>query len=317
MHQPSTGPDWLDRRIRAGEVILIDGAMGTELEARGVPMDDTVWCGAAVLDHGGVAQAIHEDYIRAGADVIITNTFATARHSLEPAGHGAAVASVNRKAVELARRARDSAADRPIAIAGSISAFIAATAGSEWREPASLAATFREQAELLAEAGVDLIVLEMMQHLDRARPAVEAAVATGLPVWIGCSCRRAPAGPGLVSHDQPLDDFGELLAGLAGLGGALMAIMHSDVDATLPGLELLRAHWSGPTGAYPNSGHFVMPNWQFVDIISPDALAAEAIGWIEQGAQVIGGCCGIGPDHIRRLKQLLPAKRPTATGAQG
>ena len=317
MHQPPIGPDWLDRRIRAGEVILIDGAMGTELEARGVPMDDTVWCGAAVIDHGDVAQAIHEDYIRAGADVIITNTFATARHVLEPAGHGAAVATVNQKAVELARRARDQTADRPIAIAGSISTFIGPIAGPEWREPATLAATFREQAGLLVDAGVDLIVLEMMEHLDRARPAVEAAVATGLPVWIGCSCRRAPAGPGLVSRDQPYDDFGTLLTGLAGLGGALMAIMHSDVDVTQPGLDLLRPHWSGPTGAYPNSGHFVMPNWQFVDIISPDALAAEAIGWIERGAQVIGGCCGIGPAHIRRLKQQLPARLPTARGAQG
>ncbi len=79
MSRPATGPAWLDRRIAAGEVIVIDGAMGTELEARGVPMDRSVWSGAAVIEHGDMVRAIHEDYIRAGAEVIITNTFATAR----------------------------------------------------------------------------------------------------------------------------------------------------------------------------------------------------------------------------------------------
>ena len=311
MTRPATGPAWLDRRIAAGEVILTDGAMGTELEARGVPMDPSVWCGAAMMEYGAVVRAIHEDYIRAGAEVVITNTFATGRHALAPSGHGDTVAEVNAKAVALAIEARDNVADRPVAVAGSISPFVAKNAGPEWRTPSALAASFREQAELLAEAGVDLIALEMLQHLDSAEPAVEAALATGLPVWVGFSCRRAPGG-GLVSFNDPADDFGAVLAGIVGLGAGMMVIMHSTLDDTAAGLALLRAHWSGPIGAYPNSGHFIMPNWQFVDIVSPDALAAEAAGWVGQGAQVIGGCCGIGPAHIRRLGQDWPPGAPAA-----
>ncbi len=148
-----------------------------------------------------------------------------------------------------------------------------------------------------------------MQHLDRAVPAVEAAVATGLPVWVGLSCRRPPDGRALVSFNEPDEDFATLLDGLAGLGAGLMTIMHSTLDDTVAGLDLLRAHWSGPIGAYPNSGHFVMPNWQFVDIVSPDALSVQAAGWVDQSAQIIGGCCGIGPAHIRRLGQDWPPGR--------
>ncbi len=311
MSTPPAGPAWLDERIAGGEVVLIDGATGTELEARGVPMHATAWSGTAVLDYGEVLREVHEDFIRAGAEVIITNTFAAARHVLEPAGHGDRVAVVNRKAVEIAQAARDRAANGPVAIAGSMSNSFLRTAGSDWLRPETLAATFREQAEVLAEAGVDLIALEMMRSPELARPAIEAAVTTGLPVWVGASCRRSGDG-GLVTFDEPARDFAAELSRLTGLGAGLIAVMHSEVADTGPGLDAVRAHWSGPLGAYPNSGHFVMPNWQFVDIISPDNLVAEAKRWVAQGVQVIGGCCGIGPDHIRRLKDELPARLPGA-----
>ena len=84
---------------------------------------------------------------------------------------------------------------------------------------------------------------------------------------------------------------------------------------TPEGLDLVRKHWSGPLGAYPESGHFVMPNWQFVDIIAPDDLVTEARGWVARGAQLIGGCCGLGPDHIRALKAGLPERLSPLTPA--
>ena len=180
------------------------------------------------------------------------------------------------------------------------------TPGDEWRHPERLEATFREQAELLAEAGVDLIALEMMANPALARPALAAAVATGLPVWVGCSCDRAPDGAALLAHNQPDLNLTALLEALVGGGGGLFTIMHSEVDDTGFALEQLGRHWSGPRGAYPNSGYFEMPNWQFVDLISPEAFAANARGWVAAGTQVIGGCCGIGPEHIRRLKDALP-----------
>ena len=78
----------LQQRLDGGEVIVLDGAMGTELEKRGVPMDDAAWSAAALATHADTVREVHEAYIRAGADLITTNTFPTARHVLEPAGMG-------------------------------------------------------------------------------------------------------------------------------------------------------------------------------------------------------------------------------------
>ncbi len=109
------------QQLEADQIVLIDGATGTELQRRGVPMDKVAWSGAAVLTHADTVRETHEDYIRAGANVIITNTFGSTRQMLEPAGFGDQVEAVHRGAVELARQARDNVGEQAVAVAGSIS----------------------------------------------------------------------------------------------------------------------------------------------------------------------------------------------------
>ncbi len=298
----------LQERLNKGEVIVLDGATGTELEKRGVPMDSTAWSGAAVLSHPDTLRQIHEDYIRAGADIIITNTFGTARHVLEPAGLGDKIAEVNTQAVKLAQEACDNVADRPIAIAGSISTF-SADNKSDYEPSAKKAqASYREQAELLAEAGVDLIMMEMLQDIEQSTHAVKAAVSTGLPVWVGFSCTMGQ-GDAVLSFDCR-HTFNSILEAIVPLGGSVMTIMHTLTEETTPALEALLKQWQGPVGVYSHSGKFIMPNWQFLDMISPEDYTVEALKWVEMGVQVIGGCCGIGPEHIKMLKERLPAHRP-------
>ena len=101
----TTFPD-LQARLDQGKVIILDGATGTDLQRRGVPMHGFAWSAAALDTHPETVRAVHEDYIRAGADVIITNSFSTARHVLEPAGLGDRVRALNQRAVSLAREAR-------------------------------------------------------------------------------------------------------------------------------------------------------------------------------------------------------------------
>jgi len=299
--RPLTGPPWLHARIAAGGMVLIDGGTGTELERRGVPMVDGAWCGVANFEHADVLRQIHEDYIRAGAEVIIANTYATARHTLEPNGFGDDVERANRIAVEIAREARDRSAERDVAIAGSMSDFVADRTGGEWLNDSRLRASFREQAEILAEAGVDLLALEMMQEPEIALPAIDAALDTGLPVWVGGSCRRDRASGDLVFFDFPERKFRELLDAVESLPIGVLGIMHSEVPDIAAGIEVVREHWSGPMSVYPECGYFTMPHWQFVDIIAADDLVNEARDWRERGVQVIGGCCGIGPQHIEAL----------------
>jgi S-methylmethionine-dependent homocysteine/selenocysteine methylase len=306
----------LETRLAHGAVIILDGGTGTELERRGVPMDSNAWAALAVLEHGDVLRGVHEDYIRAGAEVIITNTFSTTRYMLEAAGLGDRVEEINRAGVEAALRARDAAAGgREVWVAGSISPM---APGADTARRPSLevcAESFREQARILAAAGVDLIALEMMRDVDHTVAAIEAAQATGLPVWVGFSCQRASDGRlELAPRIAETVELGDGIARSMARGGDVVAVMHSDVEVTDPALDAARARWSGPLAAYPHSGHFIMPHWQFDQVIGPEAYLEAARGWVAKGARIIGGCCGIGPEHIRLLAEGLP-KRIPATGA--
>jgi homocysteine S-methyltransferase len=306
----------LEDRLAAGEVIVMDGAMGTELQRRGVPMDKVAWSAAAIASHPDTIREVHEDYVRAGASVLIANTFACARHVLAQAKLGERVGELNRRAVELAKEARARAAgERDVLIAGSISSFVAENANDKQVMPDVAMASYKEQAELFADAGADLIVLEMMQDVAYTAYALDAASATGLPVWVGFSCRLAGDGTNVLMYRKDVTaPFADAVDKVMSLGGAVAGIMHSDIDVIAPALEVLRGHWAGPIAVYPHSGRFIMPEWQFANVISPEDFAAKALTWVDSGAQIVGGCCGIGPDHIRVLaERLLERLSPQST----
>jgi S-methylmethionine-dependent homocysteine/selenocysteine methylase len=301
----------LSRRLAGGEVVVIDGGMGSELQARGVRMDDEAWSGVANLTHGHVVREIHEDYIRAGADVIIANTYAAARLPLERAGYGDRVVEANRRAVRAAREARNRVADRPVAIAGSMS-FAAAEdvvlRGRAGPKGAELLEHYREQASALAEAGVDVIALEMITSPSFGGPALEAAAETGLPVWLGVSVEVAVDGH-VPTLDGPQDGLEELLDALLGSAVSAVTVMHSVIEAIEPALDVIARHWSGTVGAYPHCGDYKPPEWIFGDI-TPEVFASASVGWVDRGAQLVGGCCGIRPEHIRALADTLPDRPP-------
>ena len=301
-----------EHRLASGEVILIDGAMGTELQRRGVPMDKVAWSAAAIASHPEVIQQVHEDYIRAGASITIANTFSAARHVLAQAKLGERVVELNRRAIELAKQARDSAADgREVLIAGSMSSFMPEDAKDRPIMPDVAFASYREQAEVLAEAGADLIALEMMHDVAFTVYALEAALATGLPVSVGFSCRLADDGETVLLRCDDVDaPFADAVNKVMAVGGTVAGVMHSDLPVMIPALETLRARWSGPLMAYPHSGRFIMPEWQFVNVISPEDYLVEAQKWVAMGVQIIGGCCGIGPEHIKLLAENLPKHLP-------
>jgi S-methylmethionine-dependent homocysteine/selenocysteine methylase len=268
-------------------------------------MDHPAWSAAANLTHPDLIQTIHEDYIRASADLIIANTFGTSRHILELSGLTDQFEAINAAAVKLARQARETTADRAVWIAGSIST---TTFGRE-QPPMEIAkVNFADQANILAEAGADLIILEMMRDTVYTRLALDAARQTGLPVWVGYSCITTTDGD--LKLRNPQYGLDESLRDLSSDEVELVAIMHTLTEDTAPALRALQQHWTGPVGAYAHSGEFIMPRWRFTDVMSPEGYAQEALQWVEMGAQVIGGCCGIGPEHISLLSERLPSRQP-------
>jgi len=312
------------QKLDRGEIVILDGAIGTELQNRGVTMDTDAWCGSAMLGDPGIIRTLHADYIAAGADVITTNTFGTNRFTLEPAGLADRFEAINRLAVDLAKEARD-AAGRAVDIAGSMSTMPPLAHVADTPDAAAARDDYRRLADLLAEAGCDLLVCEMMMTAGHAEAAVEAARATGLPVWVGISAHRHDDGRVLTypaeiqvvpgrSSDDPDEllmrrDYQELAGFARGLlrdGAAAAGIMHSEVPDTAPALDVVKQVWDGPLLAYAHSGQFAPPDWLFTGVIAADAYADAAASWIsDQGVQIVGGCCGLGPDHIRALKERV------------
>ena len=303
--------DIVKERLDGGEVVLLDGAISTEIEKRGVPMDQLVWSGLGSKIGSETLLEVHKDNIRAGADVITTNTFSSARHSLTAAGQGEATREINAMAVSLAKQAVDEASERrTVLVAGSISPFGAYTEilGHESPPLDLLKESYREQAEILAEEGVDLLLLEMLRDVERASVIVEAALATGIPVWSGFSSEVKAGQPVMPLGEYAIADgatFEEMLGNVMALGGDMAIVMHSEVEYIAPTLEVMKEKWAGPLGAYAHSGYWARPNWNFDAVISPEDYLNEARGWVGAGARLIGGCCGIGPEHIRLLSENL------------
>ncbi|MFP4511027.1 MAG: homocysteine S-methyltransferase family protein [Spirochaetaceae bacterium] len=309
-------------RLEAGKTVILDGGTGTELQRRGARMDPGAWCGPASAENGDLLEQVHRDYIAAGADVITANTYASSRLMLEPAGYGDRFAEINQAAVDAAFRAREASGRDDVLVAGAIShmaPFVPGTARADLsRSPSeeAMRAAFSELATFLKDSGCDLIILEMMYYPERMRPAFEAALATGLPVWAGFSARRGAAGPqssasssGSAGHllsfapDRDLP-FAELISILDDYDVAAAGIMHTPSHLVGEALAILKATYAGPLLAYPDSGFFRMPQWQFEAIIPPDEFHSYASQWISDGAQIVGGCCGLSPEHIEALRPL-------------
>ena len=318
----------LDEKLDNGDLIILDGAIGSEIERLGGKMDLSAWCGTANVTDPDKVRAVHESYLRAGADVITTNTFATSRHMLEAAGLGDDTVAINRKAVELAKEAIDIVEpDRSVAIAGSMSntlPWLPGTVGTDAsRIPSGdqQAANYREMAEALAEAGCDLLIMEMLLETTSGRRIMEAALSTGLPVWTGISATRAPNGQMVgwrISEEEPdgrlSDDFEQeqtepletIIDELCSLNPQAVGIMHSALPSTTQALDVLFQRWDGPVMAYPEAHGFDSETRATPVHVSPEKFASHCREWVENGVQIIGGCCGTTIYHIQAMVEQLP-----------
>ena len=301
----------IEQDLSNGKVIIIDGGTGTELERRGATMDSDVWCAMATLSAPQTLREIHEDYIQAGARVIAANTFSAGLSMLRPAGLTDRFDDIVRSAVALAMEARDrmNATER-VAVAGSMSHQMPLPPGTDNRDPAKLpsaeqvAENHQIIANTLADLGVDLIMLEMMSDPAYANSALEAAKATGLPVWMGYSCRKMKKAHA-VSWTVPNLDVPAMLEAIPPAKADAAGIMHTNSSIMTPCIKALRECYSGPLMAYPDTGHFEMPSWVWTDAIDPKDFAAAALSWINEGAQIIGGCCGTSVAHIDALANTI------------
>lgn len=321
----------LKQRLDRSEVLLLDGAVGTQLQVMGVPMDNTSWAAMALHTHPDTVRHMHRKYLECGVDLITTNTYSSARHNLEPLGLGELTTELNLRAVNLAQEARERYAEREVFIAGSVSSFGIVTEGetralhryARPRSEISVGQARRnldEQAATLCDAGVDLLLAESTGSMTQRRWVFEACLATGLATWLGFRARVDEATGDVCTGYSSTDALDTGLRQLLEVGTpAGIALFHSTVDSIDAALPIVRQVWSGPIAVYPEAERidYAAPHrdGSVPTVITPEEFVAKALAWVDQGAQLVGGCCGIDLEYIRPLRDALPSRTASVLSA--
>jgi len=314
--------------LSESRLLITDGGMGSELQARGarviVPSRyaaiGRAWTSAmANLESPTLVAEVHADYLRVGADLVISNNFSTAPSHLKWFGLETEWLEYTRAGIDIAVRTRDAVKPNAAVIGGF------AAPGSVERdkttplhqiiggEPA-FKSECRAMGEELAGRGADAIVVEVLQYASDAAMAAEALEDLGIPVFLGMFASNDSGG---LASGEAFERLVERLAREDGKGptGIFLHCGHTAaIDAGIP--KLVKA-FGGVVGAYGNvgydSGAFLSPeergNWFNTHGQTPFSFANQALGWADAGARIVGGCCATGPEHILMLRALLDEKQ--------
>lgn len=288
-------------------LVLLDGGMGQELIRRKASGEGVLWSAKALFDNPDAVVAIHADYIRAGADIITTNSYACIRNNFEPEGLADRLGEMNRLSAELAQRARDMCG-KAVLIAGSMGPQRGSYRPDLVGTYTETEALYREQAEFLSPH-VDFFICETLSCRLESRAAVAAAMSSGKPVWLSWSVEDS--GAANLRSGEPIVEAWQDIAGLDVNAVLLNCSPPEAIGKVIPGLIAMS---DIPVGAYANAFTPIPDKWDFhgdasipparTDV-TPAAYAEHAVGWVAAGARIIGGCCEVGPAHIAYLHQTL------------
>ena len=298
----------INEKLDNGKLVILDGAMGSELEKSGAKMDKNLWCGTCSVEFPELVTKVHEDYIKAGADVITTNTYACTPISMKNYGLEKSIEEFNQKSVQVAKKAIKNS-KKDIALAGSVSA-----SGSFYKLGIkAMIPGFKEQIKILKEEGVDLIILEAMSsQADIVQAMIECSYKINIPVWLSISCviddktNKVMLGYNDTVDSPPevYENFEISLNRFSKLHKGPILIAHSDIDVTGKALDIAKENLNGILGVYPNTGYYEKPHWKFADDITSNDYLEYAKSWLKNGAQIIGGCCGLGVEEIKAISVL-------------
>jgi homocysteine S-methyltransferase len=285
-------------------VLIGDGGLATELEARGHDLSDPLWSAKLLAEAPQEIVAVHAAYFRAGASIATTASYQASFEGFAARGIGRREAGVLlRRSVELAKTARDEARADGLAddlcVAASVGPYGAALAdGSEYRgryglSSAALMRWHQPRLEILAAAGADVLALETVPDVDEAEALVNLVRSLGVPAWLSYTIdgTRTRAG-------QPLAEAFAVAAGVDEI--VAIGVNCCTPDDVLPAIR--SANIGKPVIVYPNSGE----RWDGRAWTGPRTFSAQlAPQWVAAGARVIGGCCRVGPGDIAELARAV------------
>ena len=300
----------IQKKIERDECIILDGAIATELqrhELQGFKLsDDNHWGFDALHRSPEAVQGVHRQYLASGADILTTNTYSILDAPTYTGHYDAHVGPIHW--MELARLAielpRDVVASGDPGRAGAVAFSI----GGEIETPDHLT-TIDLLLKIFRDTPPDLVLFETISLIEDnlTMKAIQRVLDSGVPVWASFRrCRKGVCGiHGQLWGGPEGDRFGRLAQSLERMGvGALLinCLPVNRVEGTLP---WLRDFCNLPLGIYPNIGRYIESNWQFDQKMRPEDYAEMAREWRNEGAQIIGGCCGVGPDEIKLVAESL------------
>jgi len=287
------------KRLSANEVLASDGATGTNLQKVGLPVGASaeVW----VLENPESIEALNRSFIQAGSDILLTCTFGATRMRLAASNLADQFEAINRQAVAITRSAVNG---REVLVAGSIGPLghMLAPLGLVTVEDAE--ADFREQAALLCEEGVDLIVIETQFDLNEAAAAVRGvrSIDSNIPLVCSFSFDRGAHTMMGVKPQEMAEVIGALDVDVLGINCG------RSLDDNLVALTQLHAATEKPLWFKPNAGlPEVDADGQATYSVTPQQMGALVPDWINAGAQVVGGCCGTSPEHLSQIAKGIQA----------
>src|SRR5256885_4126909 len=281
--------------------LVADGAMGTMLYDKGIFINRCY--DELNLTSPEMVRQIHLDYVKAGSEILETNTFGANRMRLAAFGLGEKLRAINQAGVKIAREASRDTAFVAGAV-GPLGANIEPLGPTSFTEARSI---FREQVECLVEAGVDLLILETFYNLDELREAIFAA--------------REAAGPDMVIVGQvTIDDYGNLRSG-ADTETFTRLLDEWPVDVIgancsagpkvmLETVEKMMLYSKKPMSAMPNAGHPQRVEGRNIYLCSPEYMSQYARRFLWAGVKIIGGCCGTTPEHIKLVRSEVRSLQP-------
>lgn len=291
-------------------VLVCDGAMGTQLYSRGVFINR---CFEALnLTQPDLVSTVHDEYVRAGADVIETNTFGANRVKLRAFGLGDRVADINREGARLARAAARASGHDRVYVAGAIGPL--GIRVEPWGKTGVDEAEqfFGEQAAALLEGGVDLFILETFRDLNEIGAAIAAVRGLcGLPIVAQMTTEE----DGNSLDGTPPEQFAPVLLAR----GADVVGLNCSVGPApmLESIERLAAATRARLSAQPNAGKPRDIEGRNIYLSSPEYMASYARRFVAHGVRLVGGCCGTTPEHIRQISAAVRRSAPGEARASG
>jgi methionine synthase I (cobalamin-dependent)/5,10-methylenetetrahydrofolate reductase len=287
--------------------LLLDGAMGTLLFSRGIPQRASL--DELVLSRPDVVGAVHREYIAAGADIIETNSFSASRVRLEQVGLADQTPTINRRAAQLAREARE-VSGKDVLVAGSIGPVSSPLHGPAHVSAEVAAAAISEQLESLLEGGIDLVQIETSSDLSHLLAAVVAARRlSDLPIVASLT----------FGEDLDVADGTNAAEAAAALRAAGVDVLGVNCGSgPIAGIDVLER--MSPTAAetplliMPNAGLSSRVGGEFVWAAEPAYFAEEVPRFLAAGARIIGGCCGTTPEHLVAMRQALDREQARHAG---